>query len=346
MRLWNSFVLALSTQQSTTVAEPIWGYAQRFGDISFFASHSKFLLWIGIVVVAMLLVFLRVRRRALRSVTQGQKAASQGAPLAAKPAADMATRGAPPGMWAGRRRFGLPWKIAKTFAGTTLFIGLVIIGAVYYVMADAVQRQVNQRGLTIATNLSDSAVTYVLAKNAGALNKVLLKYAQLPEVAYAFIENRQGEVAGSSLKELPSELVPLLGGHDLRNLRRAPATLAGKNLRDTRVPLLNGEIGAVHVGIWQSAVDREVNQALIPITGLLVMILILAVMLAMWIARRVSRPILSLAQNADQISRGDLDLPVAVTSNDELGELSRSIERLRASLKAAIRRLDRQESSP
>ena len=333
----------LGTQQSSTLDEWIFGNARGFGIFPLFASQSRFLVWAGLIVAVLLLLFLVARRKTKTAAKRYPFPASRARVSGANEPGSSARPAVAEGLWRGRRRFGLPWKIAKTFAGTTLFVGFVIIGAVYYVMVDAVERQVNQRALTIATNLSDSAVTHVLAKDQDTLNKVLAKYAQLPEVAYTLVENRQGEVVGSSVGKLSGELASLLGGADLRDTRRTQAALGGKRLYDTRVPLLNGEIGAVHVGIWQSAVATEVNQALIPVIGLLLVVLVVAVTLAVWIARRVSQPILSLAQSADQISRGDLDLPVGVTSNDELGELSRSIERLRASLKAAIMRLDRQE---
>jgi HAMP domain-containing protein len=45
---------------------------------------------------------------------------------------------------------------------------------------------------------------------------------------------------------------------------------------------------------------------------------------------------------ADDISRGHLDTPVSFQSNDEVGELARSLERMRASLKAAMTRLNKQ----
>jgi nitrogen fixation/metabolism regulation signal transduction histidine kinase len=244
----------------------------------------------------------------------------------------------------GRVRSGLRWKIVKVFAGTTLFVGLLIIGSLYSVLVDAIQREVNQRALAIATNLSDTAATQVLAKNPRALHQVLAQYADLKEVAYALVEDRQGKLLGDSLRVFPKELAPLLGGADLRVVRRTPATLGGKKLYDTRVPLLNGGTGAVHVGIWQSAINNEMNQALLPIIGLLLVILVVAVLLAIAIAGTISRPILNLAQSADQISRGNLDLPVGIASNDELGELGRSLERLRASLKAAMVRLDHEES--
>jgi HAMP domain-containing protein len=51
---------------------------------------------------------------------------------------------------------------------------------------------------------------------------------------------------------------------------------------------------------------------------------------------------LELKASADEISRGQLDTPVIIRSTDEVGELARSLERMRASLKAAMVRLNRE----
>jgi HAMP domain-containing protein len=66
-----------------------------------------------------------------------------------------------------------------------------------------------------------------------------------------------------------------------------------------------------------------------------------AAILSVFIAGTVVKPIIELSAAADAMSRGQLDVPIAVRSDDEIGELARSIERMRASLKAAISRLSR-----
>jgi HAMP domain-containing protein len=55
----------------------------------------------------------------------------------------------------------------------------------------------------------------------------------------------------------------------------------------------------------------------------------------------VIKPIIELVTAADTMSRGQLDVPIVARTDDEIGELARSIERMRASLKAAITRLSR-----
>jgi methyl-accepting chemotaxis protein len=50
---------------------------------------------------------------------------------------------------------------------------------------------------------------------------------------------------------------------------------------------------------------------------------------------------------AGKMSTGDLETPVMIQSRDEIGELARSLERMRASLKAAmIRGLDENLTAP
>ena len=67
---------------------------------------------------------------------------------------------------------------------------------------------------------------------------------------------------------------------------------------------------------------------------------ILGVALAWWVVRSVTRPVRRLAEVADNISMGDLDMSIEVTSRDEIGELQESIERMRVSLKTVLEKLE------
>ncbi|HEY8922755.1 MAG TPA: HAMP domain-containing sensor histidine kinase, partial [Polyangia bacterium] len=58
-----------------------------------------------------------------------------------------------------------------------------------------------------------------------------------------------------------------------------------------------------------------------------------------WMARRVSGPVVRLAAAAERIGRGNLDAPVPMESSDEVGLLARTIDRMRAALKARDERL-------
>jgi len=64
-----------------------------------------------------------------------------------------------------------------------------------------------------------------------------------------------------------------------------------------------------------------------------------AVILAIFLARGISAPLLHLSDVADQISRGDLTAEIKVKSPDEIGQLAESLKRMSASLESAIVRL-------
>jgi HAMP domain-containing protein len=110
---------------------------------------------------------------------------------------------------------------------------------------------------------------------------------------------------------------------------------------ETRAPVLDGQLGTARVGLWADSVQQDVRSTLLPIVGLIAVCLLVGVALAMLIANTTLKPITELAAVADDISRGRLDTPVTIQSSDEVGELARSLERMRASLKAAMARLSK-----
>jgi signal transduction histidine kinase len=71
--------------------------------------------------------------------------------------------------------------------------------------------------------------------------------------------------------------------------------------------------------------------------GIAALAVVMAVTVAM--ARRVSGPVVRLAASAERIGRGELDVPVAVTTHDEVGFLASTLDDMRTALKARDERL-------
>ena len=127
---------------------------------------------------------------------------------------------------------------------------------------------------------------------------------------------------------------------DQRTFKARTTSVRGQSVYEARVPLLDGQLGAVHVGLWAETVQQDVRSTLLTIVGLIALCLAVGVAISTIIASKAIRPLLELKSIADDISRGQLDVPVSFQSNDEIGELARSLERMRASLKAAMARLE------
>jgi HAMP domain-containing protein len=236
------------------------------------------------------------------------------------------------------QRGGLSWKISTTFSGLILILGVLVIGIVYYFTVDALQKQVDLRSSALATNLADAAAGFVSRKSTLELDALVAKYGRLDGVAYAFIQDPKGDVLASSIQPFPVELKDAGGPAASSRVTR----VRGKSVYETRSPLLDGQLGVVRVGLWAETVQSDVSSTLWPIIGLIAACLALSVALSIMLASKMVRPILDLKAIADDISRGRLDTKVLIQSNDEVGELGRSLERMRASLKAAMNRLNRE----
>ena len=235
------------------------------------------------------------------------------------------------------KRGGLRWKISLTFTSLILGLGVLVIGIVYHFTSSALQKQVDLRAQAIATNLADAGAGFVSRKGILELDALVAKYGRLDGVAYAFLQDPKGEILASSVQPFPVELNGT-GSASLSHTTR----LRGKTVYETRVPLLDGQLGVVRVGLWAETVDDDLRATLLPIIGLILACLALGIVVSVILASKTVRPILDLKSIADDISRGRLDTSVSIQSNDEVGELGRSLERMRASLKAAMVRLNRE----
>jgi HAMP domain-containing protein len=236
------------------------------------------------------------------------------------------------------QRGGLKWKISTTFSGLILALGILVIGIVYHFIGSALQRQVELRSTALAANLADAAAGLVSRRSTLELDAMVAKYGRLDGVAYAFVQDPKGDVIASSVQPFPAELKDTGGPAASLGLTR----LRGKSVYETRSPLLDGQLGTVRVGLWAETVQSDVSATLWPIIGLIAACLAVSIGLSIMLASKMIRPILDLKAIADDISRGRLDTTVSIQSNDEVGELGRSLERMRASLKAAMNRLSRE----
>ncbi|NLG09798.1 MAG: HAMP domain-containing protein, partial [Deinococcales bacterium] len=121
------------------------------------------------------------------------------------------------------------------------------------------------------------------------------------------------------------------------------AAAGGQRIEIVAQPLMQGNtaIGAVVVGVTDQAVTQQVNRIVVNVLLFSLIPLLIAILIAAWRARRLTNNVLMLTRKADEISRGDLDEPVELRSNDELDDLSAALERMRVSMSGALERLRR-----
>lgn len=87
--------------------------------------------------------------------------------------------------------------------------------------------------------------------------------------------------------------------------------------------------------------DEFVVKAIMPFSLTLLVVIILAALAGGHLSKTVTTPILQLSEVAGQLSAGNLEITPELSGNDEVAELSRSLDRMRLSLRDHINNLDR-----
>jgi HAMP domain-containing protein len=106
-------------------------------------------------------------------------------------------------------------------------------------------------------------------------------------------------------------------------------------------PGKGSELYNIVVGVPSDAAFTQLRNTLLLVLGVALIAFVVASLLAARTARAVVQPIERLVRAADAISMGDLDKPVVIERNDEIGDLAQALERMRLSLEAAMERLRR-----
>jgi methyl-accepting chemotaxis protein len=230
--------------------------------------------------------------------------------------------------------------IRRKFITLIVAVGLIIAGIVYYCLGSALRERYEQQASLIATSLADTAAGYVLSKDALGPHSLVAKYGELDGVAYAIIQDRDGNVIANSLISLSPEIQKNLSHDERSQTSRRDISLEGKPITEIRRPILQGRLGAVRLGVWSDTVENEIHNRFLLLIIPLTLVLVTAIIVAAFLANRLIGPFNRLITIADRISTGDLDVPIRSESQDEFGKLTHSLERMRSSLKAAMVRLE------
>jgi sensor histidine kinase regulating citrate/malate metabolism len=246
-------------------------------------------------------------------------------------------------MYQEKRGISLKWKIGGTYTAVMLILSILVIAAMYQLTKNMLRDQLDKRALAVASNLSDAAAGHLVGRNFLALHALARKYSLLDGVAYVFVEDNKGQILAHTLVAFPPELGENLPAGQRETLRRE-LSLGGRPVYETSTPVLEGQMGSVHVGFWADTMEAEIQNALVRMIGIISIVPLVGALLSFLLAHWIVQPIKGLTEVADKVTRGDLEASVSgksVAARDEIGDLARSLERMRSSLKAAMLRLER-----
>jgi HAMP domain-containing protein len=98
--------------------------------------------------------------------------------------------------------------------------------------------------------------------------------------------------------------------------------------------------GGFRIGVSMERIGAKQRTLILTLAGIFGAFALITIATMYLVVERAMRPVTDLTAAADAISMGDgLDVPIKSQSTDEIGQLTRTVERLRVSMKAAMSRL-------
>jgi HAMP domain-containing protein len=151
------------------------------------------------------------------------------------------------------------------------------------------------------------------------------------------------DLAGNRTKRIFDDPVGLAAARSLeRSLLQVYRRDTGETMWDVSAPILvkGKHWGAFRVAVSMERIDALKRGLLLTLTAIFGAFTLITVLAIFVLVRQAMRPVVELTEAARQIGLGKgLDVPIKPRSEDEIGQLTKTIDRLRASMKAAMARL-------
>jgi HAMP domain-containing protein len=237
-------------------------------------------------------------------------------------------------------RHSLTGRMITSFTAIVAAFGLLTVAIVHVALTASLRNNAIQRAKVTAANVSDISAVYLAKKNAKGLRELLAKHANRPETAYILVQNPAGEILGPGFATLPQEVRKMPAVRDAASEGQRLLRIGDGDVFEVTMPIASGRLGTVRIGIWRDEINAEINRSTMPLVKILLLVVGGGILVAFYVAWRINRPIVRLVKAAQRISTGDLEAPsLGVEDNSEFGELSRALERMRSSIKAAMARM-------
>jgi methyl-accepting chemotaxis protein len=216
-------------------------------------------------------------------------------------------------------------KILFSLVALTLFFGLAMVVFAETVIQRKLVEQLRQKGAAIARRVAADCVSPIIT---GRTFEVTMMFRDLQsteeDIVYAFVLSEEGRVLAHTFAGgVPADL---RNAHPVDPLVKSSARELSTDrgpVLDIAVPLLRGQIGVLHLGLSETAIRKDVNGIVLLIVAFALATLLVGSVAAVGFSRVITRPLLKLAGAAEAFGREGRSQPLAIESEDEVGDLAR-----------------------
>ncbi|MBI3609844.1 MAG: phosphate/phosphite/phosphonate ABC transporter substrate-binding protein [Nitrospirae bacterium] len=220
---------------------------------------------------------------------------------------------------------GLGGRILLAFLGLILFVVTVLGGLFYFKEKEILNRDSHEAGLLFTQAVTLAAREAVFLED----KTYLTRYAR------ALMQQRRMDLTS----------VEIYGQEDVLLASAGQDSSPGRRSLNVSLPVMlkQAQRGEVRIGFSQERAVETLRDTLLNILLIALVTATATIAVAIWLTRRMTRPLAELAAHTQLLAEGDLDRKVEIASDDEIGLLARAFNRMAGELKETTARLYRHE---
>jgi methyl-accepting chemotaxis protein len=191
-----------------------------------------------------------------------------------------------------------------------------------WILTTSLTDEYQTKGLAIARSIASAGVDTLLYRDAATVQAIIDQYLDTPGVSYVFVVDPHGEILCHTFAPgIPDEILALASSQGSESVQRLSIHGAGE-ADDVSAPILEGEIGVVHVGMDRGLIDASVRTVVFKEIGLLSVIFLVSCLVAFVVMRKITFPLRQMALILKEIAHGegDLTMRIEIQTRDEVGE--------------------------
>ncbi len=240
-----------------------------------------------------------------------------------------------------QKMFSIKWRFGMVYSLLLSISFLCLFLVVNWIFVGQSTVELENRALTVAKSVVASGTTPILGKKLDVFNKLVRDLAQLdPDVAYIITSFQGKQLLLHNLSEgLPEALSKSAAPGTGTEPRFTYYDTGQRGIREAAVSLL-GDNGVVRVGISDLRIKGNIRRNQLVLIAVMLTSMLLGTVVSILFSRRLTKPLIHLAEAADQICSGNMDVYILKAKhNDEIKILADAFERMRESFSIAMRRM-------
>ncbi|MBI3610097.1 MAG: HAMP domain-containing protein [Nitrospirae bacterium] len=261
----------------------------------------------------------------------------------------------------GGGRYGLRFKFIALISLLLIVSGTSLGWLFIHRTKTSLEEELKRRGISLAKNLAYNSTYGVSIEDTGVLDRFVKGIVAESDVAYVMIMDRQGKIlAHSTASEVGKSLTdettknalearePLVQSATMRKMETVydiASPVVAKGDFSGAVESKSGgaseseRIGVVRIGLSPGSLNEKLRGLVAVVIFMTVIVVALGIAVSAVFVRLIVRPIEQMAGAAVKIADGDFTQKVHATSQDEVGVLGATFDKMSGNLSLMIQQI-------